>query len=557
MSTEKLPGQESALPLHNQNARFPTIPLLEQTQVLFERDGGLTECFVPSELIDHEEVPVKEEWAASLAKQMHTVSVTQGGTGQKTAIRLGWIEGESVFRIVDGFHRDAALVMNEEPLIYATVEKTDWNTLYDARIFTAKDHAHVRFSRVVKWIQEVWQYSGLEDKLKVEQAILLYRYDGNGTKLHLTSEEVEAAKEWVAKKEELWGMQAMTIHSHLQTAGQVDPSLVNATREKKKSHVLEAPTQQIIKTFSDYLPDDFDLQNLVWKSAKQHNLSAPQVKALCDKVKDKKFDEAQKILAATDVATIEPVYAETKTKQLRRASDPRHKGAAVLSAAVLEIERVNQRVTHSLERGEEVTPDMQANLTETLSKLKEVQAAIGALSVNLVKLREKNTSQTAPLPTSEVVLKAYKHHLSETERNIKREPLPRNRTSIIKMELPDYGRFTGEDWFVLEPHHRLALALSHDSIINASFKQPSDAYRQAAEIAGIKPDFGGSLHTPADLANTLRPLLVHLVKYLPFGKVIELDKSSNKPTITPAGKKYLAQVVKNALISVDDSREQV
>ena len=196
---ETIPTDELAL---SDSSHFPNIPLLAQTAVLYERDGGLYECYVPAELIDHEEVPVKEEWAASLARQMRQKATERGGTGQQTAIRLGWIEGENKFRIIDGFHRDAALIQNGEPLIYATVERTDWDTLYDDRIFTAKDHAHVRFSRVVKWIQEVWEYSGLNKDLTVEQAILLYRHETDGSKLGIDPQIVQSAKDWVARKEQ-------------------------------------------------------------------------------------------------------------------------------------------------------------------------------------------------------------------------------------------------------------------------------------------------------------------------------------------------------------------
>ncbi len=153
-----------------------TIPLLSLVERPVARDGGLVECFVPSHLIDHEEVPVHHEWAESLAAQMVERSIELGeGTGQKTPIQLGWIFGQDLFKIVDGFHRDKALVINQIPSIFSSVEHTTWDRLYDERISQAKDNAHVRFSRVVRWMQEVWQHSGLSDQMQLKQAIILYR----------------------------------------------------------------------------------------------------------------------------------------------------------------------------------------------------------------------------------------------------------------------------------------------------------------------------------------------------------------------------------------------
>src|SRR5690606_32346942 len=98
--------------------------------------------------------------------------------------------------------------------------------------------------------------------------------------------EVIAAKTWVARKEEQWQMASMTIHGHLKIAANVDPKLVHSAREKRSGHVLEAPTQVILKVFSDELPDRFDLQNLIMDVAKAQNLKGPQVKALCLGVRD-------------------------------------------------------------------------------------------------------------------------------------------------------------------------------------------------------------------------------------------------------------------------------
>lgn len=234
--------------------------ILDQVEIVGTREGGLIDCMVPTELIDHEEVPVKEEWAQSLAEQMRQIADEEGGTGQLMPITLGMIEGEDRLKIVDGFHRDAALKMNGVDTVFATIKEMDWDTLYDYRIFTAKDHAHVRFSRVVQWIREVWSYSELSDQLSVEQAVILYRYGGDGSRLDLSPDEVSKAKEWVQRKEEQWGIKSMTIHSHLKIAESVDPRLVHSTREKVSGRELKAPTQNILKIFSVQIPGNYQFQ---------------------------------------------------------------------------------------------------------------------------------------------------------------------------------------------------------------------------------------------------------------------------------------------------------
>lgn len=227
--------------------------------VISSREGGLVECWVPFDAIDDEEVAVKEDWVDSLSAQMERTAVQDGGgSGQQTPVSLGLIEGEPLLKIADGFHRTASLQRQGQKGLYATVKQTDWNELYDFRIFTAKDHAHVRFSRVVQWITEVWQHSGLADKLNVDQAVLLYRFDNDGSKLGLDPEDVQAAKEWVRRKEQQWDMAAMTIHNHLKVAINVDPKLVHSTREKRSGNKLDAPTQSILSVFSDYLPKRHD-----------------------------------------------------------------------------------------------------------------------------------------------------------------------------------------------------------------------------------------------------------------------------------------------------------
>jgi anti-sigma28 factor (negative regulator of flagellin synthesis) len=386
-------------------------PLIQRTEVMGTREGGIVDCWVPTELIDHEEVPVKEEWASSLANEMREIADTRGGTGQLSPVILGLIEGEDSLKIMDGFHRDAALKINGEGRIYSAVQLTDWDGLYDVRIFTAKDHAHVRFSRVVQWIREVWAYSGLDDKMTLEQAILLYRYGTSGSKLGLRPEEVGAANAWVARKEQQWDMAAMTIHAHLKVAETVDPKLVHSAREKKKNDVLEAPTQVILRMFADQIPNDFKLQNLVMEQAMAHNLTGPEVRSLCSSVRDKTLEEAQAVMAAIDWDNWEPKYSVKKQRALRRAHDARYKGANVFARAGWEIQSISRRAKLSAERDEEIDFDMVENIREAIQRANSLQAEIGKVAVELGSL----IREEAPAEDLEVIDESVEQVTDEPE----------------------------------------------------------------------------------------------------------------------------------------------
>lgn len=352
-------------------------------EVIGEREGGLIDCWVPTDLVDNEEVPVKEDHVVSIMGDMNRIAKKYGGTGQLSPIVLGLAEGEEKLRIIDGFHRSAALKMRGDDQIYATVKLTDLDTLYDERIFNAIDHSHVKFSRVIQWVRESWQISGLADDLTVEQAILLFRFQSSGKKLQLTEEQVERAKAWVSNKETQWGIKAMTIHDDLKIAEQVHPSLVHSTREKKRGDILEAPTKAILQAFSKIIPKQFDLQLFIMDIAKQQNLVGPKVKHLCSLLNGKSLDEAASATSVIDWDTFEGQFSDTKNRSLRRAADPRHKGARVFDAATDQIDKVAQRVGQFLDREEDITPEMRAKIAEAQSALREMIEKAGSLALEL------------------------------------------------------------------------------------------------------------------------------------------------------------------------------
>lgn len=358
-----------------------------------ERAGGIIDCFVPTQLIDHEEVPVKEEWAAALAEQMREIANTDGGTGQQTAITAALVNNESLIKIIDGFHRDAAMTINDEPMRFLSITAKTWDDLFTQRIFTAKDHAHVRFSRVVHWIRQAWQYSGVSDKMSIEQAIVLFRFKTSGSKLKLDPADVGLAKAWVERKQHQWGLAAMTIHSHLKIAEHVDPRLVHATREKKKGNALDAPTQSILVMFSEQLADRYDLQNAVMEVAMARNLKSAEIRAVCTRIAScPSYLAAQEIIAEINWDELKPEYKETKLRALRRRFDARHNGGAVLDAAADNIASALARARQSEERAEEVTDEMLLQIDAAKLRVSQLIRQLGLLGTKLDDLKARAPS---------------------------------------------------------------------------------------------------------------------------------------------------------------------
>jgi hypothetical protein len=394
-------------------------PLMSRIEVRGAPDSdGIIDCRVPIKLINHEEVPVDKRWASSLASQMHDLAIAltnqgqqrdmaeavEAGTGQLTPILLGLIEGEKKFRIIDGFHRDAALIINGVKIARARVMLTDWNELYDIRIFTAKDHDDVKFSRVVRWINEVWRYSGLANRLSVEQAILLYRYDTSGSNLGLTEEEVVAAREWVAKKEKLWEMPAMTMRDLLVVAGAVDPTIVQASRKRNKKGPLEAPTKAIIDTLSKNLPGDFALQEVVVKATLANQLSSTKVTTLCQLVKGLTKEEAVQKLAELDWETLQPTHADSHARHLRQKYSALARGALVLDQAAWEIHNVSRRADLSFDRQERVTTGLERkNVEAALSKANLLADDLGKLIVKYEIMLANGNGKPAASDTTEQI----------------------------------------------------------------------------------------------------------------------------------------------------------
>lgn len=391
----------TVVPLHNGNRweqelglDIASHPVLGRVEIANVREGGLIDASVPAKMVDHEDVAFRQDHAEEIARNMRRQAQRNGGIGQDSPILFGLIEDATLLKVIDGFHRNAALSILEAPVRDGTIKITTQEGLYDDRIFTSKEHPQVRFSRVVQWIREVWSINELSrvttvngEPFSVTQAVLLYRYDSSGIKLGLEPDVVKEAKSWVARKEEQWELKAMTIHSHLKVAENVDPDLVHSTRDRKGGNALEAPTREIIKIFSKELPSDFGLQNLVMETAMANNLRGPQVRSLCRAVQNcRDLEDAKTLIAGFDWENWQPTYGETKTRHLRKAYDARRMGANVFVRPAADIGNVLLRAHQSFERGEEVTPEMANNILDAMVRAEKLKAELSDVIIRLAEL---------------------------------------------------------------------------------------------------------------------------------------------------------------------------
>ena len=95
--------------------------LINQVQILNERDGGLLEAYVPIDLINQEDVAVDQAHVLELAESIRQQSKTHEITGQLSPILLGLLPDHDKFVILDGFHRVPAVKLAGSEIVYATI----------------------------------------------------------------------------------------------------------------------------------------------------------------------------------------------------------------------------------------------------------------------------------------------------------------------------------------------------------------------------------------------------------------------------------------------------
>lgn len=293
--------------------------IFDQVEIVGEREGGLIECYVPIRLICTEDVPVNDEHVTQLASSIEDeASKSVNGTGQLTPVLLGKIEDESQLRIIDGFHRTAALKNAGVEKIYATVKESTWDEVIDLRILTARTHKVVQFARIVEWVNDSWNRTPWSDRLDATQAFVLYNdHNVTGRRSGISTEEASEVREWVKNKCIQWKVSSTSIYDHLSVASVADPQLVNEARSSSRGDLLEHITPGHLKVIAKKLPYKFDIQRLVASTATARNLSIPETRSVVSKVsKCETFDEARAKIELINWSTLIPEYSATQRKRM-------------------------------------------------------------------------------------------------------------------------------------------------------------------------------------------------------------------------------------------------
>lgn len=265
----------------------PILTPRDQIRIVYQRENGLVEAYVPTQLIYREDVPVDESHVSELVDQITEEAQINATSGQLSPVLVGELPGFPQFPIIDGFHRVAALTELKREEIYSTVRTCQtWEEVWDRRIGAATSHRAVRFARLVEWVDQAWRFSPWVDRLKVTQAFQLRFAQGmTGRRLGLTTTEVDEIREWVDKKGKQWGISPAYIHKQLTTAQVADPILIKEARERKSGHTLEAITPHHLSAIALTLPHRFELQRLVAAVAKREALTVEMSRAVAEAIR--------------------------------------------------------------------------------------------------------------------------------------------------------------------------------------------------------------------------------------------------------------------------------
>lgn len=296
--------------------------LIDQIQVINERDGGLIEAYVPVGLVNQEEVAVDQAHVLELAESIRQQSKTHEITGQLSPVLLGQLPDQDKFVILDGFHRVPAVKLAGSEIVYATI-KTNCTPedVIDLRIVAANSHKKVKFARIVEWVDEAWQTTPWADRAGVSQAFVMTFLNGAGTGKGkagngLTKEDVQEIRGWVRQKCEQWDVNPVSVDRYLRTARQADPELVKSARERTSGHKLEVITPKHLDNIVRHLPNEYMLQDIVARAAVANTLTVAQTQSLSLAVaKAKTYEDMD---AAIDSKIWERMSSATKSLASRR-----------------------------------------------------------------------------------------------------------------------------------------------------------------------------------------------------------------------------------------------
>lgn len=307
-------------------------------QVVNQRQGGLVEAFVPIKVVYREDVAVDETHVLELAGSIDAESRQGTHAGQLSPVLLGVVPDLSQLPIIDGFHRVAALDRLGRERVFATIKPdSSWEDIYDLRILTAVSHKTVQFARLMSWVDDAWERSPWNERLKASQAFTLKLPGMTGSRLGLSPDEATAIREWVDRKCEQWRVSPVKIYQNLSTAQIADPDLVQQARARAGGRTLEALTPQHLTAVAQTLPHRFELQREVASAAMEHRLTVRSTQALATAVsRAENPDQAREIIQSRSWQAFEPVYAVPMTV-IRKERMPDEKVLDALLSAEIKI----------------------------------------------------------------------------------------------------------------------------------------------------------------------------------------------------------------------------
>ncbi|MDN5275531.1 MAG: hypothetical protein JWN33_180 [Candidatus Saccharibacteria bacterium] len=302
----------------------PNDYLLSKIEVYKEREGGLMEAMVPIGLIDRSEVPVDQSHVDELALSMAAEIEKGSVNGQLSPILLGHIPGERTFKIIDGFHRDAAQQQLNATDIFSTIKiNTSAEEVLDLRIMTAHAHTNVSFARTYEWVSDAWQKTEWARRIDVAQ---VFRLASNkkmtGRNLGLKMEEAEAIRAWAIDKSERWRKAPSVIHNVMATAQISDPELIKQVRRRRSGHELTNLTPEHLNVIAKAFPNRHEEQKLISEVVIKQNLKIDDTRRVVEFLHDIKDARlVQVVIEKTNWQALLGYESQSPTKKTDKSLD--------------------------------------------------------------------------------------------------------------------------------------------------------------------------------------------------------------------------------------------
>jgi hypothetical protein len=342
------------------------------------RGDGSYNAKVPLDAIYTEDVAVDMDHVRELQQSILARAEVNKDSGQVADILLAQVPELDRLSIVDGFHRVRALREMGRQAVLANVRMScSWEEVFSLRIISAS-HSSVRFPRIAGWAVEAWDSSPWAGKLEALQAFSLgFNQRMTGANLGLHPAETVAIRRWVEQKSQEWHLKAGTVYRYLNTVRSADPALVQEVRDGKGRSGIPYITPQHLAVIAQMLPgpENYDLQQLIAVSAKEHRLSTPQTRTLSNvAAAAENRREAERLIHQVLQRPVEPNYKANEQRKLDRSKAAT---ARDLSTANQQNALASETAAAEVARAQELTTE----ITTLRDQLLESELKSGLLSI--------------------------------------------------------------------------------------------------------------------------------------------------------------------------------